>query len=903
MRPHVRVQVFLAVCLLVVSPAVGGTMSIAWDPVIDPDPVDYRVYWGRAPGAYDQQRDVGPVLSTTLSGLVDCTVYHVAMKARDAAGTLSASFSNEVRGYPSPRATAVTPATAEQGQTLGITILGANFMTGATVRFGNPNITVSSVTVGSCSQLTASVVVGSAGAAGPTTIEVTNPDRVSGTSAGLFTVEAGIPPSIVSVFPSAATTNVPVDVQPRVAFSEPMLASTVTSTTVSLLDSTGLPVAQRSGSPMLSADRVTAVVVPSEELASLETYRFRVQGGASGVKDLALHAMASTFVQTGGFTTVPSDSAPAISSVAARPHATTAEITWTTDIPANSQVLYRKASDLGTQATQRDLTLESSHSVLLQGLAPSTGYAFRARSGDGRGHRTSSEPEGTFTTAESPYVYVTIEAELGIVSSPIQTTSGSGAFRGAWIELPPDAPTGSVMTPAGRAGFPFYVPEDGIWRVWVRIDAPRASGAAWYETVDEAPWQPFLAPWTGVWSWTSGRSYTLMEGLHQLDLGGGDPEARADRVLVTNDPTFVATEQPGDDTIAPAAPADLAASTTSNATILTWTNPASDVVANVVRYRTDGSYPTSPADGLPALSRDATSSSDVSFTHPGLIAGMTYSYAVFSVDASRNASDPAQIRATPGVAGGQRLALFSTSQMQFFSGIGTLYDDAVYAIIGSRVVTVVGSFVPGLGLDALHLEDPSRLLFSTRAGGGARHAGGFMTLKQNNAYTFDLGTQEITLFYDLEARDVDTLDALDLIDDRRLGFSTATTSTARLEDGTTMSLRPENAYIVDMTTGTISMLLDGESLGLRDLDALDVQPSGSVVFSTSTDQVIQPGISLKQQNAYAWDPATGDVRLELDGRALGLYSLDAMDLNTVLPLIDVGPGTWGSSRPAPPRPN
>jgi chitodextrinase len=117
--------------------------------------------------------------------------------------------------------------------------------------------------------------------------------------------------------------------------------------------------------------------------------------------------------------------------------------------------------------------------------------------------------------------------------------------------------------------------------------------------------------------------------------------------VITNDPAFVPTEQPTDDLTPPAAPSGLAATPGAAQVALAWTNPGSDVVSVVVRYRTDGRYPTSPADGFPVVSRSATPGAPESFVHTGLLNGTSYEYGVFAVDAAGNASAAVQVQATP----------------------------------------------------------------------------------------------------------------------------------------------------------------------------------------------------------------------------------------------------------------
>src|SRR6185436_12571770 len=151
----------LAVVLLVATaPAAAGTISLQWDAVADADLAGYRVYYGASAHAYTGSVDVGNVTSTTVTGLSDCATWFLAVKAYDLSGNESASYSNEISGMPRPSVASVSPAAAEQGRTLTLTITGANFASGASVAFGATGIVPGSVTVLSCTQISVSVTVG-----------------------------------------------------------------------------------------------------------------------------------------------------------------------------------------------------------------------------------------------------------------------------------------------------------------------------------------------------------------------------------------------------------------------------------------------------------------------------------------------------------------------------------------------------------------------------------------------------------------------------------------------------------------------------------------------------------------------------------------------------------------------
>src|SRR5215831_9638973 len=183
-------------------PAQAGTVSLAWDPVSDTDVAGYRVYYGTSPGTYTQSVDVGNVTQTTINSMTDCTMYYFGVKAYDTAGNESTSYSNEVSGWPRPVVTTSSPSAAEQGRSLAVTITGSNFQSGATVAFSNTGVTVTSVTVNACGQLTANVTVGNSAAPGASSVDVTNPDGVYNTGVGIFTIQAAVAPTVQSTTPA-----------------------------------------------------------------------------------------------------------------------------------------------------------------------------------------------------------------------------------------------------------------------------------------------------------------------------------------------------------------------------------------------------------------------------------------------------------------------------------------------------------------------------------------------------------------------------------------------------------------------------------------------------------------------------------------------------------------------------
>jgi hypothetical protein len=93
---------------------------------------------------------------------------------------------------------------------------------------------------------------------------------------------------------------------------------------------------------------------------------------------------------------------PEISDVSANATADTAEITWTTDMEASSQVHYGADASYGTSSALADTDPGvTSHTVLLEGLTPETLYHYSAASASANSE-TSTSPDATFTTTTAP---------------------------------------------------------------------------------------------------------------------------------------------------------------------------------------------------------------------------------------------------------------------------------------------------------------------------------------------------------------------------------------------------------------------------------------------------------------------------------------------------------------------
>lgn len=141
--------------------------------------------------------------------------------------------------------------------------------------------------------------------------------------------------------------------------------------------------------------------------------------------------------------------APAFSNVSfGTPDQAFATITWDTDEPGTSQVIYGETASYGS-TTILNQELNTSHSVLIGGLAPGTLYHFAVISTDMHGNTATSQ-DYTFSTAAGAFTQrlVPVDGNTFYIISE-HATLGAIAFRFQRNNA------GDSSTPAGSIGPPF----------------------------------------------------------------------------------------------------------------------------------------------------------------------------------------------------------------------------------------------------------------------------------------------------------------------------------------------------------------------------------------------------------------------------------------------------------------
>jgi hypothetical protein len=175
----------------------------------------------------------------------------------------------------------------------------------------------------------------------------------------------------------------------------------------------------------------------------------RWEGDLTGTDNPLLHTMTGDAAGTAVFIPDPAVSPPVISNINVSAGETTATITWTTDEPATSVVDYGLTSSYTD--FEENLTLVTSHSVVLPGLTSETEYHFEIVSEDVDGNATGSG-DLTFTTQ-------TVVA-FGFVSDDFS----SGVLDpNVWTFIDPRSDSSVTMT--GTAA-EIAVPSDDFHSVW-----------------------------------------------------------------------------------------------------------------------------------------------------------------------------------------------------------------------------------------------------------------------------------------------------------------------------------------------------------------------------------------------------------------------------------------------------
>jgi hypothetical protein len=128
-----------------------------------------------------------------------------------------------------------------------------------------------------------------------------------------------------------------------------------------------------------------------------------------------------------------------------------ATISWTTDVPADSQVEYRPASSPTFVQTTVDAALVTTHAVALTGLSPGTAYVARAISKSGPGGTPVVSAEVVFTTLTASSTVPGALSTMEITTSGAKIGWSTGVPADSRVEYRPASSQTFVAAPVNPA--------------------------------------------------------------------------------------------------------------------------------------------------------------------------------------------------------------------------------------------------------------------------------------------------------------------------------------------------------------------------------------------------------------------------------------------------------------------
>ncbi len=189
-------MIFSFIFFFVTGQALSGTIKLSWDPVYS-GVAGYKIYYGTSSGSYTANINVGNVTTYNVDSLQECVMYYFAVKSYNSAGVESLSYSNEVSGLPKPVVQSLSPASAEQGKILSVTITGLNFDEGARPEFDTQDISIINYYRTDCNEIFADIMLSGGDGEKPAelgkrALSVINSDNIRGTLQQAFEVNLNV---------------------------------------------------------------------------------------------------------------------------------------------------------------------------------------------------------------------------------------------------------------------------------------------------------------------------------------------------------------------------------------------------------------------------------------------------------------------------------------------------------------------------------------------------------------------------------------------------------------------------------------------------------------------------------------------------------------------------------------
>lgn len=135
------------------------------------------------------------------------------------------------------------------------------------------------------------------------------------------------------------------------------------------------------------------------------------------------------------------------------------------------------------------------------------------------------------------YIYQYLESENGEINSSMQIGNDDSASNGAYIHTP--VGVGNTSTPVAEVTYQIKLANSGNYSLWLRMYAPNKNSDAIYIGFNGS-FNRIFPENTKKYEWVkAGDTYNLNANTNQINIGHGEEQARADIILVTNDPNYI----------------------------------------------------------------------------------------------------------------------------------------------------------------------------------------------------------------------------------------------------------------------------------------------------------------------------------------------------------------------------
>ncbi|EEF63173.1 hypothetical protein Cflav_PD5808 [Pedosphaera parvula Ellin514] len=168
---------------------------------------------------------------------------------------------------------------------------------------------------------------------------------------------------------------------------------------------------------------------------------------------------------------------------------------------------------------------------------------------DGSASSTTTFPlTVTAPTAPAQTVTIPLEAEAGLLVAPMTVFTNAQNSSQRYVA--------TTTAEQGSVTFIVNVPVAGTYYIWGKVLSPSFAADSFYVSVDggtEDVYDDAEGVWSNNWQWTAvngrgttgqplalnPRTFTLSQGSHSIKFRGREANATLDRIIVSNDPTFV----------------------------------------------------------------------------------------------------------------------------------------------------------------------------------------------------------------------------------------------------------------------------------------------------------------------------------------------------------------------------